>query len=121
MAPETPTAEATAAPREWSPRKHHTIVWGLFVTVGVELITVYMRFRSGGISAVEFNRTAPLLLQVHHMFWAVPLLLVVPFVWKKPRACGALLGISIGFVLSDLIHHFVVLPLTVGNTGWHWP
>lgn len=121
MVPETPTAEATAAPREWSPRKFHTIVWGLFVTVGLELITVYMRFRSGGISAVEFNRTAPLLLQIHHMFWAVPLLLVVPFVWKKPRVCGAVLGISIGFVLSDLAHHFIVLPLTVGNTGWHWP
>lgn len=120
MVPETPSAEATPH-REWSPRKVHTIVWGLFITVGVELITVYLRFRSGGVSAVEFNRTAPLLLQIHHMFWAVPLLVVVPFVWKKPRICGALLGTSIGFVLSDLMHHFVVLPLTVGNTGWHWP
>ena len=59
--------------------------------------------------------------QIHHMFWAVPLLFVVPFVWKKPRVCGAFLGFSIGFVPSDLMHHFVVLPLTVGNTGWHWP
>lgn len=120
MVSETPTAEGTAT-REWSPRKFHLIVWGLFVTVGVELVTVYLRFRSGGISTVEFNRTAPVLLQIHHMFWAVPLLFVVPFVWKKPRVCGAFLGFSIGFVPSDLMHHFVVLPLTVGNTGWHWP
>ncbi len=31
------------------------------------------------------------------------------------------LGIAAGLVLSDLVHHFVVLPLWVGNTGWHWP
>ena len=23
--------------------------------------------------------------------------------------------------LSDAIHHLMVLPITVGNTGWHWP
>ena len=95
MVSETPTAEGTAT-REWSPRKFHSIVWGLFVTVGVELVTVYLRFRPGGISAVEFNRTAAVLLQGHHMFWAVPLLPVVPFVWKKPRVCGAFLGSQSG-------------------------
>ena len=30
------------------------------------------------MSATEFNATAPLLLQIHHMFWSVPLLLVLP-------------------------------------------
>lgn len=112
---------APDAPPDWSPRKFHTVVWGLSVTVGVELVTIYLRFRTGGISATEFNRTAPLLLQIHHMFWSVPLLAVLPLVWKRPRFSGALLGISIGLVFSDLAHHFVVLPLTVGNTGWHWP
>ena len=55
------------------------------------------------------------------MFWSIPLLAVVPFVWRRPKLSGALLGVSFGLILSDLAHHFIVLPLTVGNTGWHWP
>ena len=55
------------------------------------------------------------------MFWSLPLLAIVALVWRKPRLSGALLGIACGLILSDLAHHFLVLPLTVGNTGWHWP
>jgi len=101
-------------------RSRAVILWAVVSTLVVEAVTLYLRFRSG-VSATEFNKTAPLLLQIHHMFWSVPLLLVVPFVWRKPRLNGALLGIALGLILSDLLHHFVVLPLTVGNTGWHWP
>lgn len=108
-------ARATA-----SARRRHTIVWTGSVTVGFELLTIYLRFRTG-ISATQFNQTAPLLLQVHHMFWSLPLFVVLPFLWKKPKLSGAILGTALGFILSDLAHHFVVLPLTVGNTGWHWP
>lgn len=97
-----------------------TVVWTVVSTVLVEAITIYLRFRSG-VSASEFNKTAPLLLQIHHMFWSVPLLLIVGLVWRRVRLSGALLGIALGLILSDLLHHFVVLPLTVGNTGWHWP
>jgi hypothetical protein len=79
-----------------------------------------LHFHSG-IAATDFNKTAPLVLQIHHMFWSLPLLAVVPFVWRKARLSGAILGINLGLVLSDLLHHFVVLPVTVGNTGWHWP
>lgn len=90
------------------------------MTVLVETVTLYLRFRSG-ITATDFNKTAPLLLQIHHMFWSLPLLLVVPFVWRKPMLSGTLAGIALGFILSDLLHHLVILPLTVGNMGWHWP
>ena len=103
-----------------STRRGAIVVWTVVATVLIEALTIYLRFRSGG-TAVEFNKTAPLLLQIHHMFWSVPLLLVVPFLWRRPRLSGALAGIALGLILSDLMHHFVVLPLTVGNTGWHWP
>ena len=101
-------------------RPRAIILWALVSTVLIEALTVYLRF-GRGVSAGEFNKTAPLLLQIHHMFWSIPLFLAVPFVWRKPRLSGALLGIAGGLILSDLIHHFVVLPVTVGNTGWHWP
>lgn len=101
-------------------RQRHTVWWTLAVTVMVELVTVYLRF-GRRMSATEFNRTAPLLLQVHHMFWSLPVFAAVLFVWPRPRLSGALLGIAWGLVLSDLAHHFIILPLTVGHTGWHWP
>ena len=101
-------------------RSRVLVEWTIISTLVVEAITAYLRFR-GGIAAADFNKTAPLLLQIHHMFWSLPLLLVVPLVWRKPKLSGALLGIACGLILSDLAHHFLVLPLTVGNTGWHWP
>jgi hypothetical protein len=101
-------------------RRRIIIIWAVVSTILIEAVTVYLRF-NGGISATEYNQTAPLLMQIHHMFWSVPLLLLVPLLWPRPRLSGALLGLALGFILSDLLHHFVVLPLTVGNTGWHWP
>ena len=97
-----------------------TTAWTVAITLVVEAVTLYLRFGRGE-TATEFNKTAPLLLQIHHMFWSVPLLLVLPFVWRRPRLSGVLLGIAIGFVISDAVHHCIVLPLTVGNMGWHWP
>jgi hypothetical protein len=109
-----PFAESTAVRRAW------TIRWGVASTVLIEAATIAIRFLSG-VSAVEFNKTAPLWQQIHHMFWCVPLLIVAPFVWRRPRISGALLGLSLGLIFSDLAHHFIVLPILVGNTGWHWP
>ncbi|HVW37402.1 MAG TPA: hypothetical protein VHB99_08850 [Pirellulales bacterium] len=86
----------------------------------VELLTLYLRFGLGA-TATEFNRTVPLVLQVHHMFWSIPLLLLAAVCRRAPRMCSVLRGAAAGLVASDLLHHFVVLPITVGNTGWHLP
>lgn len=102
------------------PRLKHGINWTVAITLIVEVVTLYLRFGRGQIAA-DFNQTAPLLLQIHHMFWGVPLLAVLPLVWRRPRFSGVLLGIALGFVVSDVVHHVIVLPLTVGNMGWHWP
>jgi hypothetical protein len=115
--------EATAPPlaRVDHGFRRHVWLFTALVTVGFELLTLAVRF-GGGLSAVEFNRDAPLLLQIHHMFWSVPLFAVAPLTLKRwPRVTGALVGMGIGFILSDLVHHFIVLPILVGNTGWHWP
>jgi hypothetical protein len=90
------------------------------VAVVVEAFTLAARF-GAGLSAVEFNRTAPLWMQAHHMFWSLPILIVVPLVWKRTRISGALIGVAAGLIISDLAHHFLILPLLVGHTGWHWP
>ena len=116
-----PEANRAAAARHDRSFRRYAKVFAVGVTVGFEALTLAVRFGTG-VSAVEFNETAPLLLQIHHMFWSVPLFLVAPLTLRRwPRVTGALVGTGIGFVLSDLVHHFVVLPLLVGNTGWHWP
>lgn len=103
------------------PQRRKVVLWWSFAcTILTELVTLYLRFGVGK-TAAEFNETAPLLLQLHHMFWSVPLFMIAAPAWKRPHVSGAILGIAIGFIASDLLHHFAVLPLLVGNTGWHWP
>jgi hypothetical protein len=101
-------------------RRQTIVVWTIAAALIVEAITCFLRFGVDA-TAAEFNKTAPLLLQMHHMFWSVPLFVAALLSWRKPRLSGAVLGVGFGFILSDLAHHFLVLPLTVGNTGWHWP
>ena len=101
-------------------RRRMAVFSAVVVTVLVEAATIYLRFFKGQSSA-EFNKTAPLLLQIHHAFWCIPLFLLAAILWRYPKSSGGLLGIGCGFFLSDAIHHLIVLPLTVGNIGWHWP
>jgi hypothetical protein len=95
-------------------------VWCGIVTVVVEAITIWLRF-GRRVEANEFNRSAPLLLQIHHMFWSLPLFVIAALLRNRPLIAAAFVGIGMGLIVSDLAHHFLVLPLTVGNTGWHWP
>ncbi|MGE0607253.1 MAG: hypothetical protein AB7O62_09185 [Pirellulales bacterium] len=94
--------------------------WTAAITLLVEVVTLLLRF-GGRMTAVEFNRTAPLLLQIHHMFWAVPLLVLAALTRRWPAASLLLAASAVACILSDLIHHFIVLQLLVGHAGWHWP
>jgi hypothetical protein len=115
--------DAHESPGTPSPKSRWRVAayWAIGVTVSVEIVTAALRF-GAGMSAVEFGATsAPLLLKIHHAFWGIPLLLAAWIFWRWPKTSGALLGIGCGLVASDLLHHLVVLPLSVGNFGWHWP
>jgi hypothetical protein len=101
-------------------RRRIAMFWTVIVTVLTEAVTIYLRFGKGE-NAAEFNKTAPLLLQIHHAFWCIPFFILAPFLWRYPKLSGSLLVIGCGFILSDAMHHLIVLPLTVGNMGWHWP
>jgi hypothetical protein len=110
------TDEPTPTSPIW--RNMRTLV--IVFTVLFEAITCALRF-GGRVSAEEFNQSVPLLLQIHHMFWSLPIFVVAWLVRRRPRVCTVLVAIGIACITSDLMHHFIVLPLTVGNTGWHWP
>jgi hypothetical protein len=107
-------------PRHVTSSRRRILIWTVIVTVIVESATLWLRF-GRGVQATEFNKSAPLVLQIHHMFWSVPLLIVAPFLLSRPRIFDPLIGISVGLIISDLAHHFILLPLLTGTTGWHWP
>ena len=95
--------------------------WFIVVTLVGELITIACRIAVGEPAADYLKPDTHILIHMHHMFWAVPFLVVAGLVWRNEKLRARLLGLSAGLILSDLMHHFVVLPLWVGNTGWHWP
>jgi hypothetical protein len=90
-------------------------------TLVLEGATILARVLSGH-SAAEFNAAVdpPLLLKMHHMFWALPVGLAAAWTQGRRSSC-ALWALAMALVASDLLHHALVLPLWVGNTGWHWP
>jgi ABC-type antimicrobial peptide transport system permease subunit len=101
--------------------KSRLFIGSLTCTIVFEVVTIAARLLAG-FSAGEFNATEPhVLLQVHHMFWSLPIIAigVVLALLKKPSEWAW--SVAAGLIASDLVHHFVVLPLWVGNTGWHWP
>lgn len=93
----------------------------LALTVLMELITIAMRLAFGQ-SAADYIAKAnlPLLLQMHHMFWSVPFAIASVLVSGR-RSSTILWSITLALIASDLSHHFLVLPVWVGHTGWHWP
>jgi len=103
-------------------RRRNALIWCIAVTAAVEAVTIVVRFTSG-TSAAEFQaaHSLPLPLRIHHMFWGLLPIIIAALAWRRPKPAGALLGLGLGLILSDAIHHCIVLPLTVGNMGWHWP
>ncbi len=95
-------------------------LWALALILTILFEAIAVACRLFWTTADEFNPTAPLLLQIHHMFWALPLL-VVALPLRHTPAARWLLAVAIGLIASDVLHHLVVLPLWIGHTGWHWP
>lgn len=60
-------------------RRWWTILLTVIVTLVFEAVTVSLRFYAG-LRVEDFNKTAPLWQQIHHMFWSVPLFVLLPLV-----------------------------------------
>jgi hypothetical protein len=103
-----------------NPRWRPAAYWTCFVTVAVEALTATLRF-STGKSITQVSSDWPIWLRTHHMFWGALVLVASFMVWGRNRLWAAIFGIGLGLILSDAIHHLIVLPLTVGDYGWHWP
>jgi hypothetical protein len=100
-------------------RRKMAVGWAIAATLIVETVAMVLRFGFGLKSRDVLNEHVPALIHIHHMYVGFAMLLALPWVWRLPRVSGPILGLAVGLIVSGALHHFAVLPLTVGNTGWH--
>jgi hypothetical protein len=89
------------------------VLFGLLLTVLIEALTIAIRFLFllESTRDTAFFGTYTLGLRVHHGYIG---LLLIPLGWCFPRGLRhALWIVGIGLLVSDLVHHFLVLwPIT---------
>ena len=97
-----------------------TLATGLVLAVVIELITAVFRFGLG----LESNQDTRFLAQwtlgwrIHHGYFGL-IGLVLCCLVPTGRRRTVLLIISIGLVVSDFMHHFLVLWLLTGSPEFH--
>lgn len=92
-----------------------TALWvGIAATLGFELLTCLGRFvlrlRSREIT-VRYTRG----VRIHHGFVGAAMAPPSFLITADPVSQAIVLGLATGLVASDLLHHFVVLPLATGQ------
>lgn len=89
------------------------------LTIGIEAITAFMRF---GLKIQSTRDTASILsaltggIRIHHGYIGLLLAVAALLAWRRwPPVARWMLLVGVALVASDLIHHFVVLRLVVGD------
>lgn len=101
--------------------------WGEFllliilVTLLFEFITVVCRFAFGLRAGTSFSFLGTLTggYRIHHLYVGASLTGVVLITGLSPSLNNALLILGMGLILSDLLHHFVVLWPITGAHEFH--
>ena len=96
-------------------------VIGVLFALVFEGISCLFRFGFGLESTRDTAFMAPLTfgIRIHHGYMG--LLLFLPLSFRKRREwvnLGVIIGT--GLLLSDLIHHFIILWLFIGSPEFHW-
>ena len=95
--------------------------WSFIIGLAIliELITAFLRFTTG-IHSKRVQHKLKLPVRIHHMYFGI-LLVIVGLIYTRPvlalessviliPATVSLFEIGFAIALSDLFHHFVVLP-----------
>ena len=96
------------------------LLWGLVLAVVIEIVTVITRFGMGmqATRDTEWLARYTFGLRIHHGYYGVVLLLVCMLL-RKGFWKNTLLIVGIGCLISDLIHHFIVLWAVTGDPEFH--
>jgi hypothetical protein len=89
------------------------------ITIVLEIITCVTRFALQMESTRDTASTIGRLtggLRIHHSYPGLVLIGISSWIWERyPRLAFWLFPIGVGLLLSDLIHHFLVLWLVTGH------
>jgi hypothetical protein len=98
---------------------HRMVLWTVLGAAAMEGITVFMRFGLGLESTRDTAGTIGRLtlgLRIHHGYVGLAVCLVAWLLARRlPPLAQRLLILGLSLVLSDLVHHFVVLWLATGS------
>ncbi len=96
----------------------------LWLTALIEGLTVLARFGLRWESQHMTRSTVGRLSfgwRIHHGYLILPLAIAAALMWSSmPMLAGWTLALGIAMLLSDLIHHFVVLHRWAGYHEWYW-
>jgi hypothetical protein len=91
------------------------VLFGLVLALGIESVTVWLRFGLG----LESTRDSAILsgltfgVRIHHGYLGLLLIVTALSMVRNPGIRNAVLMIGIGLVASDVAHHLLVLwPIT---------
>ncbi|MDQ7781073.1 MAG: hypothetical protein RDV41_15360 [Planctomycetota bacterium] len=99
------------------------VVWAIVLAVVIELVTVTLRFGFKLESTRDTASTVGVLthgIRIHHGYVGVLLVIAAMLCARAlPVLHRWMLVVGIALLCSDLIHHFVVLWLIVGNPEFY--
>jgi hypothetical protein len=90
-------------------------LYGLLLAVSIEAFTIWARYGLGLASTRDTPSVGRLTfgIRIHHGYVGVALATAAACLGQQPGLRNFLLMIALGLILSDLMHHFLVLwPLT---------
>ncbi|MFH0951969.1 MAG: hypothetical protein V1838_02135 [Patescibacteria group bacterium] len=92
------------------------ILLGLLLAVFFEMVTSLFRFAFYHL-VIRFHRTVAILTggyHVHHAFIGI-IFLIIGLIIADPGVKNIAIFIGVGLLVSDLLHHFVVLWIVTGQ------
>lgn len=109
--------KASHIPRLKNLRLAKLYAWSLFLTLVFELVTCLLRFGANLNSTRDTASTIGRLtcgIRIHHGYIGAVGLVIACFAWTRfPESSRWMFMIGMALLLSDLVHHFLVLwPLT---------
>jgi len=106
------------------PAGREIVLWALALTVALEGVTVLLRFGLGLESSRDTASTVGALtggIRIHHGYIGVLVIVgALSCLRRWPKGSRWALVIGIALLLSDAIHHFLVLWPMVGSPQFHW-
>ena len=97
------------------------LLWCLVLTAVIELVTVFLRFGLGLTAQEHSAWLAPFTFgyRDHHSYLGVVLFVAGLLVSKRPSLRRVLFIAGGALVLSDMIHHFLVLWPVTGSPEFY--